>query len=108
MVAILARTTMKGPDKGEITPVGTCFQMHMAFTTCMAMSMSGAATGMGGCSGNATDTTGPASGFFRVLRGGSWFGNARHSRSANRLCSRPGNRIYDFGFRLCCSAGPRE
>ena len=48
-----------------------------------------------------------ASGGIRVLRGGSWHGYARSCRSANRSVSGPGYRNYYYGFRLCCSAGPR-
>ena len=47
-----------------------------------------------------TDPRGPGSGSSRVLRGGCWFGNARHSRVSNRNLSAPGVH-YDFlGFRL--------
>lgn len=44
----------------------------------------------------------------RVNRGGSWIGDARFCRSACRLGSRSSGRDDDLGFRLCCSAGPRE
>ena len=56
---------------------------------------------------NVNDPQGPASGVSRVLRGGSWFSDARFCRSANRDGSGPGIRFKDYGFRLCCSAGPR-
>jgi formylglycine-generating enzyme required for sulfatase activity/protocatechuate 3,4-dioxygenase beta subunit len=48
------------------------------------------------------DPTGPASGFiYRVLRGGSWFSNARHCRSANRnVGSTPDGRSDLIGFRV--------
>ena len=52
------------------------------------------------------DPVGSASGG-RVLRGGSWCDGARRCRSANRLWFGPDFRSYAFGFRLCCSAGPR-
>ncbi len=57
-----------------------------------------------------TNPVGPASGEFRVLRGGSWYNFALFCRSAFRTGIFPGNRNnYDsYGFRLCCSAGPRE
>jgi formylglycine-generating enzyme len=48
----------------------------------------------------AEDPRGPASGSYRVLRGGSWFGNARICRSANRHGIFPANRSNDSGFRL--------
>ena len=53
------------------------------------------------------DPCNTASGGFRVLRGGSWFHDARNCRSAFRSGYYPGYRINIFGFRLCCSAGPR-
>ncbi len=54
------------------------------------------------------DPKGAASGDARVLRGGSWCDGARSCRSALRIRNFPGDRCYNFGFRLCCSAGPRE
>ena len=53
------------------------------------------------------DPLGPASGDIRVLRGGCWIYGARYCRSANRRRCDPGDRNFNFGFRLCCSAGPR-
>ena len=62
----------------------------------------------GDYSGDAVDPTGPASGESRVLRGGGWYFNARHCRSANRYGHDPGYRCNGrYGFRLCCSVGPR-
>lgn len=57
---------------------------------------------------NATDPSGPASGDYRALRGGSWDINARYCRSASRFGDVPGYRNSDCGFRLCCSVGSRE
>ena len=54
------------------------------------------------------DPCNTASGDGRVLRGGGWGDFARYCRSANRGRNDPGFRSYNFGFRLCCSAGPRE
>ena len=56
--------------------------------------------------GEVTDPSGPASGDGRVLRGGSWDDIARFCRSAYRFRSNPGFRYDNYGFRLCCSAGP--
>ena len=47
-----------------------------------------------------TDPTGPSSGSGRVLRGGSWYLDAGHCRSANRDAYDPSNRSFNFGFRL--------
>ncbi|MBP5320902.1 MAG: formylglycine-generating enzyme family protein [Kiritimatiellae bacterium] len=55
--------------------------------------------------GSVTDPTGPASGDFRVLRGGGWHSYAGSCRSASRYWNLPGFRI-NHGFRLVCSAGP--
>jgi formylglycine-generating enzyme required for sulfatase activity len=46
------------------------------------------------------DPSGPPSGSYRVLRGGSWGGFSRYSRSANRGRTVAGRRRDDFGFRL--------
>jgi formylglycine-generating enzyme len=51
-------------------------------------------------SGSVTDPTGPSSGSFRVLRGGSWNYFAVDCRSANRPWVDPGDRLYGIGFRL--------
>jgi formylglycine-generating enzyme required for sulfatase activity len=39
-------------------------------------------------------------GSFRVIRGGSWYGDARFCRSADRYGSDPGFRYGGLGFRL--------
>ena len=54
------------------------------------------------------DPTGSASGDCRVLRGGGWISSARDCRSADRVWDYPGLRNHGIGFRLACSAGPRE
>lgn len=41
-------------------------------------------------------------GFYRVLRGGSWDNNADVCRVANRGNAAPGNRGYGIGFRVVC------
>ena len=38
----------------------------------------------------------------RVLRGGSWYLNARNSRTANLGRSTPDNRGFNYGFRVVC------
>ena len=62
----------------------------------------------GNYTGDATDPIGPASGTYRVFRGGSWSNFAWRCRSANRAGSVPGYRISILGLRLVCSAGPRR
>jgi len=44
--------------------------------------------------------TGPASGVYRVLRGGGWFGIPVDCRSVDRFDDPPGDRARSFGFRL--------
>ena len=44
---------------------------------------------------------GPAKGEYRVLRGGSWYGNLRNYRSANRTANHPASPYgNDRGFRV--------
>jgi len=50
--------------------------------------------------GAQTDPIGPASGTYRVLRGGSWFEGGRNLRSAVRFNYYPSNRNYFFSFRV--------
>lgn len=45
---------------------------------------------------------------YRVYRGGSWNTSARRCRSAYRYWFQPSYRNSFLGFRLCCSAGPRD
>ena len=47
-----------------------------------------------------TNPTGPSSGSFRVLRGGSWNSNARGCRVANRFIYSPDYGSSIIGFRL--------
>ena len=51
-------------------------------------------------SGLVTDPQGPSIGTFRVIRGGSWNGNAAYVRSAYRSARPLGSRRNNFGFRL--------
>ena len=54
----------------------------------------------------AFDPRGPASGDYRVFRGGSWFNNAKSARSANRGVNFPTVVSTTFGFRVARSAIP--
>ena len=54
-------------------------------------------------SGDVTDPVGPVSGFYRILRGGSWYNDARYCRSASREWGTPGNTSDIRGFRVCRS-----
>jgi formylglycine-generating enzyme required for sulfatase activity len=47
-----------------------------------------------------SNPTGPTSGSFRVLRGGSWYNVPQYCRVADRSFGAPGNRGSDSGFRL--------
>ena len=47
-----------------------------------------------------TNPTGPSSGSYRVLRGGSWITIAWNCRVSYRYFSHPVSRYSDFGFRL--------
>ncbi|OWY18165.1 hypothetical protein C7N43_37875 [Sphingobacteriales bacterium UPWRP_1] len=46
---------------------------------------------------------GPASGTYRVLRGGCWYINPRYCRTAYRSSNTPGYRHYYCGFRVLVS-----
>jgi formylglycine-generating enzyme required for sulfatase activity len=47
-----------------------------------------------------TDPLGPQSGSAKVIRGGSWFSNAKNCRSASRFYWPPNSRSEFIGFRL--------
>jgi len=51
-----------------------------------------------------TDPQGPASGVYRVLRGGEWNYTPQNCRSANRGRRVPGGRSDGYGFRVVVSA----
>jgi formylglycine-generating enzyme required for sulfatase activity len=51
-------------------------------------------------SGDTTNPTGPASGSFRVVRGGSWFNGASFARSAGRSIITPSGLGANVGFRV--------
>ena len=56
----------------------------------------------------ATDPTGPASGSYRVFRGGSWSGSANYCRVASRSYNiSPSSTSYYFGFRVARSSVPQ-
>ena len=55
-------------------------------------------------SGAQTDPTGPSSGSFRVLRGGSWDYNATRCRVAYRNYSSVATRYSRGGMRLALTA----
>ena len=46
------------------------------------------------------DPSGPTTGSYRVIRGGSGRNNARYCRSANRYRNTPEFRRYNLGFRV--------
>ena len=51
-------------------------------------------------SSSQTNSKGPASGSFRVIRGGSWYDGAGYCRVANRGGITPGHRYINLGLRL--------
>ena len=51
-------------------------------------------------SGAQTNPTGPGSGFYRVLRGGSWVNDSDVVRSSSRTSNSPGSTSYVVGFRV--------
>ncbi len=53
-----------------------------------------------------TNPTGPGSGKYRVLRGGSWIYLAHYCRCADRIRSRPGLRSSSLGFRVVAGTLP--
>jgi formylglycine-generating enzyme required for sulfatase activity len=55
--------------------------------------------------GPVTNPIGPVTGRERVLRGGSWFSEARNLRSVYRFRNAPGNRSGSIGFPL--ALGPK-
>ncbi len=54
-------------------------------------------------SGISENPAGPATGTYRVLRGGSWFNFPQNSRVAYRYHYSPDYRFYNFGFRVVLS-----
>ncbi|RLC43718.1 MAG: formylglycine-generating enzyme family protein [Candidatus Coatesbacteria bacterium] len=50
-----------------------------------------------------SDPTGPSSGSYRVVRGGSWYNDAWHCRSAIRDWIDPWYRYVNYGFRVARS-----
>ena len=55
--------------------------------------------------GSVSDPQGPATGLFRVFRGGSWIYDGWGCRSASRDLYLPDSRNYDVGFRVVLSPG---
>jgi formylglycine-generating enzyme required for sulfatase activity len=53
---------------------------------------------------NRTDPAGPATGTYRVTRGGGWNDFPKHVRSAYRSATPPGNGVFNIGFRLARNA----
>ena len=48
---------------------------------------------------------GPGSGSYKVLRGGSWYGDEGNLRSADRYRDGPAGRVDLIGFRCAVSPG---
>lgn len=101
-------TTVKGPYKQRTAAVGSYQPNTWGFYDMHGNVWEWCQDWYGSYDGAATDPSGPASGSDRVLRGGGWYVSARFCRSAYRFRNGPGSRNWIFGFRLCCSAGPRD
>src|SRR5262249_21296830 len=52
------------------------------------------------------DPQGPDNGYYRVLRGGSWYDGASRCRSACRFCNHPASPSCNVGFRVACLVAP--
>jgi formylglycine-generating enzyme required for sulfatase activity len=50
--------------------------------------------------GSVTDPTGPATGFYKVMRGGSWFMGDGNTRPADRNRNVPDTTTHAIGFRM--------
>jgi hypothetical protein len=76
-----------------------------ACTTCTATCTNGVRTGKRDyASTTVSDPTGPATGSYRVFRGGGWSSGAGYCRSAHRLRYAPDSRGGYLGFRLAFSS----
>jgi formylglycine-generating enzyme required for sulfatase activity len=47
-----------------------------------------------------SNPTGPATGSYRVLRGGSWYDFTNYVRSSSRIDGSPGYAVDNVGFRV--------
>ena len=93
-------TDKKGPYLAKTTPVGRYGANAWGFADMHGNVCEWCADWYGDYNDDAVDPTGPASGAFRVYRGGSWRSNARYCRSANRVRIEPGFRFNSLGFRV--------
>jgi len=66
---------------------------------------SASSSGDSGSSSVVADPVGPATGEYRVMRGGSWDYDARHLRAASRYAFPPGSRHASLGLRLARGQG---
>lgn len=55
-----------------------------------------------------TNPIGPASGKFKVFKGGGWNQAIEYARSANRFMMSPSNGIHFVGFRIVLSQSPQR
>ena len=98
-------TETKGPYLEKTSPVGTYPANTWGLCDMHGNVWEWCSDWFGGYSGSVTDPSGPATGSYRVCRGGGWNDvDAVYCRSANRDGFVPSDRNVCLGFRLALSS----